>query len=347
MLIRPDETILVTGAAGFIGSRVVPVLLKRGFPNLRLLVRGYGRSAAIEEIVSRHKDARIEIFQGDLLSPEDCAGAVKDVSLVYHLAVGSGERSFAHLFMNAVVTTRNLLEACVRQHCLRRFVNVSSFAVYTNCEKPLGNVLDESCPVEQDSMRRWDPYCFAKIKQDEIVIEYGRKHAIPYVIIRPGVVYGPGKNGITGRLGIGTFGVFLHLGGSNQVPLTYVDNCADAIVLAGLKEGADEEVFNVVDDDLPSSRKLMQLYKKNVKRFGSIYIPRTVSYLLSCIWEDYSRWSQGQLPPTFNRKTWHAYWKGSRYSNAKIKNLGWTPQISTADGLIRYFESCRGEQQHA
>jgi nucleoside-diphosphate-sugar epimerase len=344
MLIRPDETILVTGAAGFIGSSVVRVLLKRGFPNLRLLVRGYRRSAAIEEIVSRYKDARIEIFQGDLLSPEDCAGAAKDVSLVYHLAVGSGEKSFAHLFMNSVVTTRNLLDACVCQRCLRRFVNVSSFAVYTNCEKPLGNVLDESCPVEQDPMRRGDPYCFAKLKQDEIVIKYGKKHAIPYVIIRPGVVYGPGKNGITGRVGIGTFGVFLHLGGPNQVPLTYVDNCADAIVLAGLTERADGQVFNVVDDDLPSSRKLLQLYKKNVKHFRSVYIPRAGSYLLSCIWEDYSHWSRGQLPPIFNRKIWHAYWKGSRYSNAKMKNVGWTPQISTAAGLNRYFESCREQE---
>src|SRR5258707_3479606 len=339
MFIRPDEMVLVTGAAGFIGPSVVRILLQRGFPNLRLLLRSYGRSAAIKEIVSSQKDARIEIFQGDLLSPEDCAGAAKDVSLVYHLAMGSGEKSFGHLFLNSVVTTRNLLDACVRQRCLKRFVNVSSFAVYTNCEKPLGKILDESCPVEQDPVRRWDAYCFAKIKQDETVIEYGRKHAMPYVIVRPGVVYGPGRNGITGRVGIGTFGVFLHLGGPNQVPLTYVDNCPDAIVLAGLSEGADGEVFNVVDDDLPSSRKLLQLYKKNVKRFSSVYIPRAVSYLLSCIWEDYSHWSRGQLPPAFNRKTWHAYWKGSKYSNAKMKHLGWTPHISTADGLSRYLQS--------
>jgi nucleoside-diphosphate-sugar epimerase len=344
MLIQPDETILVTGATGFIGLSVVRTLLKRGFRNLRLLVRSYRRPAALEEIVSRHRGARIEIFHGDLLSPEDCLGAAKDASVVYHLAVEKGEKSFAYLFMNSVLTTRNLLEACVAQRRLRRFVNVSSFAVYTNCEKPLGKVLDELCPVEQDPMRRGEPYCFAKLKQDEIVMDYGRKHAIPYVIIRPGVVYGPGSNGITGRVGIGTFGVFLHLGGPNQVPLTYVDNCADAIVLAGLSEGADGEAFNVVDDDLPSSRKLLQLYKKNVKHFRSVYIPRAVTYLLSCIWEDYSHWSRGQLPPIFNRKIWHAYWKGSRYSNAKIKNLGWTPQISTADGLIRYFEGCREQE---
>jgi nucleoside-diphosphate-sugar epimerase len=346
-LIQLEETVLVTGATGFIGLCVVRTLLKLGCRNLRLLVRSSGGSSAIQEIVSGHKDARIEVFQGDLLSSENCIAAAKDVALVYHLAVARGETSFAGFFMNSVLTTRNLLEACVGQRYLRRFVNVSSLAVYTNCEKPLGKVLDESCPIEDDPVLRGDPYCFAKVKQDEIVMEYGRKHGIPYVIIRPGVVYGPGKTGITGRVGIGTFGVFLHLGGSNQVPLTYVDNCADAIVLAGTRQGADGQIFNVVDDDLPSSRKLLHLYKKSVKPFKSIYIPRAVSYLLFCFWEDYSRWSRGQLPPTFNRKAWHAYWKGSRYSNAKIKKLGWAPSLSTADGLRRYFESCRGEQQHA
>ena len=51
-------------------------------------------------------------------------------------------------------------------------------------------------------------------------------------------------------MGIDTFGFFIHLGGSNQLPLTDVDNCAEAVVLAGLKPGVDGEIFNVVDDDL-------------------------------------------------------------------------------------------------
>ena len=58
------------------------------------------------------------------------------------------------------------------------------------------------------------------------------------------------------------FGIFLHLGGSNPIPFTYVDNCADAIVLAGLTPGVDGEVFNVVDDNLPTSRQFLRLYKQ-------------------------------------------------------------------------------------
>jgi nucleoside-diphosphate-sugar epimerase len=342
LLVMPTDPVLVTGAAGFIGLKVIERLVAHGFQNLRCFVRD-STDSRIRNIASKYcADARIDIFGGDLLSREDCLKATKDISVVYHLAVGTGGKSFADLFMNSVLTTRNLLEGCRQHSCLKRFVNVSSFVVYTNSDKPRGNVLDEACPIETNPVSRGDAYCFAKIKQDEIVADYGKRHAIPYVIVRPGVVYGPGKKGITGRVGIGTLGLFLHLGGSNAVPLTYVDNCADAIVLAGVTPGVDGEVLNIVDDHLPSSRLLLRLYKKNVEHFVSLYLPRLFSYVLFCLWEDYSRWSQGQIPPVCNRKVWHAYWKGSQYSNEKIKRLlGWVPRVATTEGLKRYFEGCR------
>ena len=181
-----------------------------------------------------------------------------------------------------------------------------------------------------------------------MVEAYGKDRGIPYVLVRPGAVYGPGKAGITGRVGLGTFGIFLHLGGGNKIPFTYVDNCADAIVLAGLVKGVDGEVFNVVDDDLPTSRRFLRLYKREAKHFYSIPMPRPFSYLFCYLWEKYSAWSHGQLPPAFNRLAWHAYWKGSLPVNDKIKDrLGWRQRVPTADGLKALFASRRPENQHA
>jgi nucleoside-diphosphate-sugar epimerase len=208
--------------------------------------------------------------------------------------------------------------------------------------------LDESCPVESHPELRGDAYTFAKVKQDEIVTEYSQKSGLPCVTVRPGVVYGPGSESITNRVGIGTFGIFLHLGGANIIPLTYVDNCAEAIVLAGLKQGVEGEVFNVVDDHLPSSRRFLRLYKRNVRHFQSIYLPHAISYLLCGLWEKYSEWSEEQLPPVFNRRGWHAFWKSTRYTNQKLKTkLGWEQKVSSADALDRYFESCRARSRHA
>jgi nucleoside-diphosphate-sugar epimerase len=347
-IIGRDDFILVTGAAGFIGSRVVAHLLDLGFRNLRCFARPSSKRARIQALCGNRRDgARVELFKGNLLSSEDCAAATKDVEVIFHLAAGTGEKSFPDAFMNSVVTTRNLLEASRRQGCLRRIVSVSSFAVYTNKHKPVRRLLDESCPTERRPEQR-DAYIFAKVRQDEMVAEYGKRFEIPYVIVRPGAVYGPGKEGITGRVGTDTFGVFLHLGGSNKIPFTYVDNCAEAIALAGLKKGVDGEVFNIVDDDLPSSRQFLRQYKRNVKRFTSIYVPHALSYALCYLWERYSKWSHGQLPPAFSRNGWHSFWKSTRYSNEKLKTrLGWTPRVSTADGLSRYFEACRNVGRNA
>ena len=340
-IVSPYDPILVTGATGFIGSRLVESLLYKGFRHLRCFARPSSNTARVEAIARRYSRARVELVAGNLLSSEDCQAAAKDATVIFHLAAGIGLKSFPDAFMNSVVTTRNLLEATLRYRCLRRFVAVSSFAVYSSVRKRRPQLLDESCPLEEHPEYR-EAYCYAKVKQEQLVTEYCRSFSIPHVIVRPGYVYGPGRKGLTDRVGIDTFGIFLHFGGSNTIPFTYVDNCAQAIMLAGLKRGIDGEVFNVVDDDLPSSRQFLRLYKKNVRQFTSLYMPHIVSYALCYLWEKYSDWSEGQLPPAFNRRRWSAYWKKTRYTNERLKaRLGWTPAVPTSEAFSRYFESCR------
>jgi nucleoside-diphosphate-sugar epimerase len=341
--IGPDDPILVTGSTGLVGPSLVGGLLARGFRRIRCLARHSSDTSRLEAVAGRQSNgAGIEIVKGNLLSREDCAAAASDAALIFHLAMARGDKTFPETFRNSVVTTRNLIEASLQRGRLRRFVTMSSFAVYANRRNPGGRLLDESCPVEDRPERRGNAYCYAKVRQDELVAEYGRRSGLPYVIVRPGRVYGPGDAEISGRIGIGTFGLFLHLGGSNPIPFTYIDNCVDAIVLAGVTKGIDGEVFNVVDDDLPSSRQFLRLYKRHVRRFPSVYVPHAASFALCSLWEAYAKWSHDQLPPVFNRNAWHAQWKKTRYSNTRLKSrLGWTPQVPTREGLARYFDSFR------
>jgi nucleoside-diphosphate-sugar epimerase len=340
-----DDPILITGAAGFIGSRVVEALLQYGFTNLRCFVRPSSNINAMNKFLSNSKRVRVQILKGNLLSREDCSLATQKVSLVFHLAAGV-EKSFPGCFLNSVVTTRNLLEAVLSEKRFKRFLNVSSFAVYSGLNLPRGALLDETCRVEERSHLRYEGYTYGKVKQDELVLEYNKRHNIPYVIVRPGVVYGEGKPNILGRIGIDSFGIFLHVGGSGQFPLSYVDNCAEAIVLAGLKKGVDGEVFNIVDDDLPTCRAFLKMLKQNTRTFKSIYVPYRIFYLFCYLWEKYSEWSEGQLPPTFNRMRCEAHWKGHRYTNQRLKDLlGWQPKISYSAAARRYFAYLRGEQE--
>ena len=336
-----EEPLLVTGAGGFIGTRTVVRLLEHGYRNIRCFARP---SRDIGHLMKLKRDtgANLEIVQGNLLSPQDCGRAAEGVPVVYHLAAGKGLKSMSDAYLNSVVTTRNLMDAALASGRLLRFVNISSFSVYSNIRMKPGSLLDESCPMEDPPERKGEAYAYAKIMQDKLVIEYGEKKGLPYVILRPGVVYGPGVKGIHGRIGIDTFGPFLHIGGSNRIPLTYVDNCAEAIVLAGLTDGIDGEVFNVVDDDLPTSRQFLRMYKKNVAPFRSYYVPKAGSRIFCDLWERYSDWSDGQLPAVFNSTRWSCDWKGNSYSNMKLKmRVGWRPHVPFGEASARFFDYCR------
>jgi len=66
------------------------------------------------------------------------------------------------------------------------------------------------------------------------------------------------------------------------------------------------------------------------------------------MWEKFYEWSEGQLPATFNRKSWYVYWKPTTYSNDKLKmRLGWKQKVSTSEGLRQYFMACREMEDHA
>jgi nucleoside-diphosphate-sugar epimerase len=219
----PKDCILVTGSNGFIGSKVVQELLEYGFANLRCFVRPSSKLDRLKKLLGEvHARQNVEFVIGDLLSQDDCRKATAGVSIIYHLAAGM-EKSFAGAFMNSALATRNLMDAFLERGEPKRFVNVSSFAVYSNLSLKRGALLDETCPLEDAPQERFDAYGFGKLKQEQIVREYGNKHNLPYVILRPGCVFGPGKRELNRRVAINTFGFLIQVGGSHLLPLTFVD----------------------------------------------------------------------------------------------------------------------------
>jgi nucleoside-diphosphate-sugar epimerase len=326
-IVSRDERIVVTGSSGFIGTKVVAMLLDYGFTDICCFVRPSSQLGPLGKTLRQfNAKKKVEIVTGDLLSPTDCQKAAGGASIIYHLAAGM-EKSFAGAFMNSALATRNLMDAFLHFGKPKRFVNVSSFAVYSNLSLKRNGLLDETCPLEAASQERFDAYGFGKLKQEEIVREYAKHYRLPCVTLRPGYVFGPGKQQLNGRVGIKTFGPFIQVNGSNVLPLTYVDNCAEAIALAGLTPGIDGEVFNIVDDDLLTARQFLKTCKV-ARRFRSVRVPYWFAYSACYAWEKYSKWSKGQLPPAFNRRRCAAEWKSQHYSNQKLKTrLGWKPRV--------------------
>jgi nucleoside-diphosphate-sugar epimerase len=77
--------------------------------------------------------------------------------------------------MTSALGTRNLLSAFLKVGNPRRFVNVRSFAVYSNLGLARNGILDETCPLEDTPQERFDAYGFGKLKQEEVVRAYGSR----------------------------------------------------------------------------------------------------------------------------------------------------------------------------
>jgi nucleoside-diphosphate-sugar epimerase len=330
---------LVTGATGFLGTRVVDRLLEAG-RRVVCLVRPGSRREALEQVVGKERRANVEMRVGSLASEDAAARAVEGCDTVFHLAA-SLRGAPADIFMSTVVATRNLLDALRARPSPPKLVHVSSFGVYGVANLPRGARVDERTPLEARPELR-DPYSLAKLRQERLVWEYAGRWGIPTVVLRPGVVYGPAGTVFSSRVGVDLFGVFLHLGGENALPLTFVDNCADAIVTAADAPGSQGQAFNVVDDGVVTAARWLGLYKQRVDDVFSVRVPYPVLVGISELVERYHAYSRGQLPAVFTRYKTACTWGGNHFDNRKLRALGWRQRVPTEEALAATFEAFRG-----
>jgi len=330
--------VLVTGANGFLGRSLVERLLRHGFNDIRCAVRPGKDTIELRRFGERFRSANVNLCVGDLRSREYARRAVDGTDVVYHLAAGM-RGSAADLCQNTVVSSRNMLEAMVSSGSAR-VVLVSSFAVYGTSDLESGSLIDETTPLEEHPERR-DLYAFSKIRQERLFWEYRRQYGIPLIVIRPGVVYGPGGVAMSTRVGIRMFGVLFNFGRKNLLPLTYVDNCAEAIVVAGKQN--DGDVFNVVDDDLVTANEFLDLYRRRVENVRYVPIPYFMTMTISRMVAWYHVHSNGQLPDVLTPYKSANIWKGYKFDNSKMKSAGWQPVISTSEGLERFWSYWRDE----
>lgn len=171
--------ILVTGAAGFIGSNLVPKLLQRGNQVVCLVRPG--------ENISRIQGFACRIIYGDLSEKSTLVEAVAGADYIFHLAALMGGVTPEALFRVNFEGTKNLIEVCREQGVVpERFLFVSSATVMGPSGK--NDMLNEGAPCRPVSA-----YGRSKLAAEEYLVSL--KNVWPYTIIRLPVVYGPGSDG--------------------------------------------------------------------------------------------------------------------------------------------------------
>ena len=316
--------IAVTGANGFLGCVIIDALQRAGHDAVALV-----RSPAAAGQLRAGRGLAVRLAPLD--DPDALLDALDGVDAVIHAAAAK-TGDYATQYAATVTGTERLL-AAMHAAGVRRLVGISSFAVYDYDALAAGALLDEQAPLEAEPTRR-DAYARAKLAQEAVF----RGFDGDLVILRPGIIFGAGAlwQFCLGRaLGAGRW---LRMGpASEELPWTYVDNCADAAVAAATRPAAAGACVNIVDDERPGRdafiSKLNELpeTRRRVLRF-----PWWLQWALARLAAGVNRLAGGRLPvPGLLRPVdLQVRFKPLRYSNAAARQaLDWRPGVSVDAAL--------------
>jgi dTDP-L-rhamnose 4-epimerase len=340
-------TALVTGGAGLIGSHVVDLLLAEGeevriLDNLEPQTHPQGRPPWIPD--------EAEFVEGDVRDRDVVAGALAGVQDVYHQAAFGGFTTEISTYYDANATgTARIFEVIAEEGLpVRKVVAASSQAIYgegvyrcsehgevqpgmRTLEQLLEQRWEPECPVCSGSLHplltyenaRWNgetPYAVSKLAEERTVIGMGKRLGIPTVALRYAVTFGPRQSLFNPYTGVVSIFSTLLL---NDIPAVVyedglqtrdyisVSDIARANLLVMHDERADGRVFNVGRGE-----------------------PVTVVELIEKLASAYDREPSHSLPGDFRpgdvRHIVH--------DSAALRELGWRPETSLADGLRQVAE---------
>ena len=333
--------ILVTGATGFVGRYTVAAALARGHRVAAVL----RPASSGRELGALLDHPGVEAVRVDLRSRAGLADALAGADSVIHLAAAkSGD--FYTQFAGTVVATENLLWA-MGEAGVRQLVAVSTFSVYDYKALPGGTLLTETTPIDADPVKR-DEYARTKLLQEDLYRGFLASGAPPEdghraVIVRPGLIYGRDELWHA-LLGAELGPRFLRVGSKAILPLLYVENCAEALVLAAEKLAEDPspvngETINLVDDDLPTQGRYVELVSAVMEPPPSLFVPWPVMRVAADALDRANGALLGgraKFPGIVVPEKLHGRFKPLRYTNAKAKRLlGWTPRYGTEAAVER------------
>lgn len=324
---------LVTGAGGFLGRYVVAVAVRRGH-EVRAMVRPAARNVPSDWC----QHPQVEVVRGDLRARGSFDRMMDGVDVVLHLAACKTGDLYEQ-FNGTVIATENLLDAMARLD-VNRLVVTSSFSVYDYLGRWSWSILDERAPLAPKPLAR-DEYCRSKLEQERLVREHAAANSCRCIILRPGAIYGR-DNLWTARLGIQLSDRWwIRTGTFAPLPLTYVENCAAAVIMAAEYDKVrGVTTFNVVDDQPPSQRAyLNELCRQMASSPHVVALPWT---LIRCTARLASWVNQlgfggtAKVPGLLVPARLHARCKPLRYTNDKIcRTLGWKPMYKWKEGIER------------
>ena len=326
------KKILITGATGFLGSRLVETMST--IKGLEILATG--RTLKTQNI---SKKSNLKYVLGNLEDTKFVDSLVKGVDTIIHTAALSSQMGNPKDFQRAnVEATKHLLKAA-KANKIKKFIFISSPSVYFRFKHQLELKESDTLPKPVNS------YAYSKREAEKLV----QSSKIPYIILRPRALIGRGDKVIMPRiLRAHREGRLMRMGDeTNRVDITPVSNVVDAIILAlDADKKAVNQIYNI------SNGKPELLWPILDKLLSQLQLPRPTKQIslklvlvVAKLMELHAKWINGYREPALT-----VYGVGTLtmsfgmdISKAK-KLLGYHPNQSVQEALNEFVEWYTSEQ---
>ena len=318
---------IVTGGGGFVGKAIVRQLIERGVDTA---VIGRHRYPDVEKIGA-------QIFVGDIRDSDFLDSCFKGFDTVFHVAAKAGiwgdEKEYISINVNG---TENVISAC-RKSNISRLIYTSTPSVVFNNES-LENI-DEKAPYADSFLCH---YAASKVIAEKCVLAANNSDLLT-TAIRPHLVWGPGDNHLLPRIiERGLKGQLSIVGrGQNKVDIAYIDNVADAHLLAAenlessrsaagqayfISQGHPVNLWNWINDlfsrlSIPPVRKCVS--------FKKAYL---AGRFLECVYTFFRIKQEPRMTRFLAEQLAKSHWFSIQKANDE---LGYTPRVTTEEGMNR------------
>jgi nucleoside-diphosphate-sugar epimerase len=314
--------VLVTGGNGFVGRHVVAALQARG-DSVHVLALPSEDTRLLEE-------RGVEVHRGDIREPGTLVAPMEGADGVLHLAAMMDVwRPLADYRAVNVAGTENVCRAALAAG-VGRLVHMSSSSVYGMA---LGRPADESFPLIPFP----DAYPRTKAAGDRLVHRMVVKEGLPAVIVRPDQIFGPGDHLHFGRMADRLrSGTSVIVGaGDNALPLVYISDVVQGLLLALDDPDAVGEVFNIGNDRPLTQKQLLQAIAREVgARPPRVHMPYRALYAAGYVAERLASHGPSSRRPPITRLGVAFAGTDNRYGIGKARReLGYEPRVDLGEGV--------------